>query len=410
MPPNPTNWTVVWLSITAGIVAALQIGKVPPAIPALQQELQLSLVQVGWLASIFNLIGAVGGVLIGGLADRFNYRRALIISTLLLLSGSLIGAFAVSPITLFLSRVCEGFGLVGAAVSAPRLITAHTQSADRNLALGAWSVYIPTGFAIGMVLGSVLVPWTGWRGLWLFNAVILFAYVSVFILSTKSTASIQHTTGVSPWLDNVRSVSVTPGLWLLAGIFACYTVQWFAVTTWMPTFMSETMHYSTPSAAALGALIVLANVVGNLSGAWLLHRGIGRWWLIAVALVVMALCGYGIFASNAAPIWKIAQAIAFSAVGGLLPAALLSAVAVHAPSSSQVGTANGFIVQGSHIGILAGAPLFAWMVSWAGTWHETWWLMAVMSAAGLTLTLLLRHIEMGKRDVLAKPNPTQSLQ
>ncbi|MDJ0957499.1 MAG: MFS transporter [Arenicellales bacterium] len=395
MQPHTTNWTVVGLSIAAGIVAALQIGKVPPAIPALQQELNLSLVQVGWLASIFNVIGAVGGLLIGGLADRFNYRRALIVSTLFLLCGSLAGAFSPSPSILFLSRVCESFGLVGAAVSAPRLITAYTQTADRSLALGAWSIYIPTGFAIGMVLGSFMVPWTGWRGLWLFNTIILAAYLLVFILATKPTALTQQSPSASPWLANVRAVIRTPGLWLLAGIFACYTVQWFALTTWMPTFMSETMHYSIPSAALLGALIVLVNVTGNLSGAWFLHHGIGRWWLIAASLVVMTVCGYGIFASDTAPIWKIVQAMIFSAVGGLLPAALLSAIAVHVPSPGQVGTANGFIVQGSHIGIVAGAPLFAWIVSWVGTWEDTWWLMAVMGTAGLALTLILRHIEIG---------------
>ena len=382
------------MSITAGIVGALQIGKVPPAIPDLQQEMNLSLVQVGWLASIFNVIGAVGGLLIGGLADRFNYRRALIVSTLLLLSGSLIGAVTVSPVILFLSRVCEGFGLVGAAVSAPRLITAHTQPADRSLALGAWSIYIPTGFAIGMVLGSFLVPWTGWRGLWLFNAIILLAYLLVFTLTTKPAGPTRQSTSASPWLGNIRAVTHTSGLWLLAGIFACYTVQWFAVTTWMPTFISENMHYSTPSAALLGALIVFVNVTGNLSGAWFLHHGIGRWWLIAVSLVVMTLCGYVIVASNALPLWKIVRAMVFSAVGGLLPASLLSAVAVHAPSPA-VGTANGFIVQGSHIGILAGAPLLAWIVSWVGAWEETWWLMAVMGTAGLILTLILRQIEIG---------------
>ena len=395
MQPHPTNWIVVGLSITAGIVAALQIGKVPPAIPALQQELNLSLVQVGWLASIFNIIGAVGGLLIGALSDRFNYRRALIVSTLLLLIGSLGGTFSPSLTILFLSRVCESFGLIGAAVSAPRLITAHTQTSDRSLALGAWSIYIPTGFAIGMVLGSFLVTWVGWRGLWLFNAAILLAYLLVFILATKPTALNQQSPSASPWLDNVRTVTRTPGLWLLGGIFACYTVQWFALTTWMPTFLSETMQYSIGSAALLGALIVLVNVTGNLSGAWFLHLGIGRWWLITASLVVMPLCSYGIFASNALPIWKIVQAMVFSAVGGLLPAALLSAIAVHVPSSAQVGTANGFVVQGSHIGIVAGAPLFAWIVSWMGTWEGSWWLMAVMGIAGLTLTLILRHIELG---------------
>ncbi len=393
--PDSTDWIVVYLSIAAGIVAALQIGKVPPAIPALQLELRLSLVQVGWLASIFNVIGAVGGVLIGGLADRFNYRRALIFAVILLMAGSLFGTYTSSAIPLFISRVCESFGLVVVAVSAPRLITAHTRPEDRSLALGAWSIYIPTGFAIGMVMGSVLMPWVGWRGLWLANALILFAYLSVFYLLTSPAAQAEHRAGTSPWMHNVRTVMRTPALWLLAGIFSCYTVQWFALTTWMPTFLTQSANYSVAASALAGALIVAINVTGNLSGAWLLHRGVAPWRLIAVALLLMALCAYGIFATDTSPLWKIAQAILFSAAGGLLPAALLSTVALHAPSTSHIGTANGFVVQGSHIGILAGAPLLAGVVSATGGWQHTWWLMAAMGAIGLTLALVLRQQQGG---------------
>ena len=391
-----TDWIAVWLSIAAGIVAALQIGKVPPAIPLLQQDLQLSLVQAGWLASMVNVIGAVAGVLIGGLADRFNYRRTLIASTLLLLAGSLSGALAADAMVLFLSRVGESFGLVIVAVAAPGLIASCTRPEHRRLALGAWSMYIPTGFAIGMVMGSVVTPWAGWRGLWLTNALILLTYLLIFCRLTAPARRNPLRVRNSPWWTNVRAVIRAPGLWLLAGIFSCYTVQWFALTTWMPTFLSATAGFSVTSAVLAGALVVLVNVSGNLSGAWLLHRGVGPWWLIAAALVFMALCGYGIFTTHSAAVWKIGLAVVFSAAGGLLPAALLSTVALHAPTASHIATANGFIVQGSHMGILAGAPLLAALVSTTGGWQHTWWLLAASGTIGLILALALRHLQQPK--------------
>ena len=52
---------MVMIAIAAGIVAAVQVSKVPPLITLLQTELGLSLVAAGWLASLFNLTGALFG-------------------------------------------------------------------------------------------------------------------------------------------------------------------------------------------------------------------------------------------------------------------------------------------------------------------------------------------------------------
>ena len=49
--PGKTRWGIVALAIAAGVVAAIQVGKVPPLITQLQADLDLSLVAAGWLAS-----------------------------------------------------------------------------------------------------------------------------------------------------------------------------------------------------------------------------------------------------------------------------------------------------------------------------------------------------------------------
>ena len=49
MRPDLQNPVRAWLVVAAGGVAALQVGKLPPALQALQAELGLSLVQSGFL-------------------------------------------------------------------------------------------------------------------------------------------------------------------------------------------------------------------------------------------------------------------------------------------------------------------------------------------------------------------------
>ena len=57
------------LVILAGVVAALHIGKLPPAIPVLRDALGLTLVQAGFLLSLVQLAGMTTGVVFGVVAD-----------------------------------------------------------------------------------------------------------------------------------------------------------------------------------------------------------------------------------------------------------------------------------------------------------------------------------------------------
>ena len=146
-----TRWLVVGVMIASGVAASLHVGKVPPALPALRDELGLSLVAAGWVASIFNLVGATLGVASGLIADRIGARRVLAAGLVFLVAGSLWGAAVDSGAALLATRVLSGIGLLTVAVSAPRIIVATAPSRDHGLALGAWSIYMPTGMAIAML-------------------------------------------------------------------------------------------------------------------------------------------------------------------------------------------------------------------------------------------------------------------
>ena len=61
--------------ILAGVVAALHIGKLPPAIPVLRDSHGLTLVQAGFLLSLVQLAGMTVGVVFGVVADSLGSPR-----------------------------------------------------------------------------------------------------------------------------------------------------------------------------------------------------------------------------------------------------------------------------------------------------------------------------------------------
>ncbi len=392
---DKTNWRIVIIATLAGVAAGMQIGKVPPAIPAIRADLGVSLVTAGWIVSTFNLMAATLAIAFGMIADHMDIRKVIAAGAAMLLLGAVAGGFADSGYALIAARAIAGMGLVSIAVAAPRMIVGASHPRDYGLTLGVWSLYMPTGIALGMLLTPLLLADLGWRGTWFANALLMFAFLALFLVAVRQyrPADLPGPARKAGWSD-LRKVTHVPGPWLLAAIFACYTIPYFAMMSWFPLFLIETQGKDAATAAAFGALVVAANIIGCLAAAWLLHQGVQRWRLQAFAFVVMALCAVGVFSSLVGPEWKTPLAFLFSAVGGVLPSATLAASAVHAPTTGQVATVNGVIVQGANSGSLTGPPLMAAVVGITGGWLGTWWLTLVFTGIGILLVLKLRAVEL----------------
>ena len=382
------------MAVGAGIAAGLQVGKVPPALPMLRASLNADLVTAGWIISVFNLVAATLGIAVGLAADRLNTRNLTAAGIFMMLLGAFAGGFCADSAQLIAARMVAGIGLVAIAVSAPRLIVLAATPGDRHLALGIWSIYTPAGMALGMLAAPPLLAAFGWRGLWRADAAVLMAFLAVFLYFTRTLAGSARAGPVTRRRD-VGRVIRHPGPWLLGAVFALYAIQFFAVMSWLPTFLMDAQGYGAGAAALAAALVVGSNVAGNLSGAWMLHHGAPRWGLQLGALLIMACSGIGIFSELVGGGWKLPLGILFSASGGLLPAAVLAASAVHAPSPGQVATVNGVIVQCTNVGSLSGPPLMAAMVGAFGGWSRSWVLLVVCGLVGCLCVMTVRHIEKG---------------
>jgi MFS family permease len=141
--------------------------------------------------------------------------------------------------------------------------------------------------------------------------------------------------------------------------------------------------------------MVAMNVPGNLSGGWLLHRGLRRSRLVVSAIVIMGLCSLAIYSASLPFFVRYLACLAFSGCGGVLPASLMSGVPVHAPQPRLVGTTNGLVVQGSNLGQVIGPPALALIVSATGAWEGASWFLGGVALVGLFLAFCLARLESG---------------
>ncbi len=399
-----------FIVIIAGMVAALHIGKIPPAIPVLRDALGVSLVEAGFLLSMVQMAGMLGGVFIGLAADGFGLRRSILLGQGVLASASLAGAWATQPAELLVLRALEGLGFLLVVLPVPSLIRQLVPPSRLALHLGLWGTYMATGTSLVLAGGPVLMAVVGWQGLWGMLAVVSLAVAGWLLrrvpsdaarraaaaAATASANAANAANAAAParvqWSARLRDTLTSWGPWRVAITFSMYSSQWLAVIGFLPSIYAQA-GLSGQLAGLLTAFACLVNVTGNVAAGRLLHRGVCARHLLYAGFVTMGLTAFVAFSPLAAdaPVVRYLAVVVFSAVGGLIPATLF-ALAVHvAPNEHTVSTTVGWMQQCSSTGQFLGPPLVAWVAGVAGGWQWTWVITGVASVVGLVLASRTRY-------------------
>ncbi|MBK5104625.1 MAG: MFS transporter, partial [Burkholderiales bacterium] len=333
-----TDWRGVLAAVLCGVAVAMNVGKVPIAMAQLRAEFGLTLVAAGWVSSMINTMAVTTAVLFGVLGDRIGAVRMCRIGLGFGIAGGLGGLAAGNELALLISRFAEGAGVVAVAVSAPALLSSASVPMDRRFALGIWSAYLPAGVGLSMLLAPAVMPYGGWRGMWVLSlAALLSALLAVSRSRLAYRLPAPAKAEAHPFAA-ARAALMQLKPWLLAVAMTSWTLQHFALIIWLPTFLQEQRALSPLAVSLLSCLMVLVNVPGNLLGGSLLQRNFRRGSLIAFASLVTGLCGVGIFLDLLPDLIRYGLCLLLSFTGGLIPASVLSASASLARTPKQIGT------------------------------------------------------------------------
>jgi MFS family permease len=366
MPGKGTGWSAASVVLLCGILAATQTGKLPPVIPELRRVFDASLIEMGWLASVINLVAACTGLAAGLVADRVGRHALLKFGLAVLGLGAAIGLVANDLPLLFVSRVVESLGFVAIVIAAPVLVRSSVPTSHQRLALGIWSAYTSIGMTIMLLATPWSLPVLGWQGGWFFG--VAGALLLLLLVWRRFPGRGER----APGMDGVSATGLLRGLrdatpWLLAASFGSYTLLWFSLMVWIPTFLLEQGGLGLMSTGALTALMIAANAPGNIVGGWLSQRRLALLPLILVPISVIGISGWLIYALAPPPVVMVSLGVVFSFFGGILPGAIYAWLPAVALRHGNLASANGLVVQASNIGMLAGPPLAAALVS-AGGW------------------------------------------
>lgn len=397
--------------LLGGVSGALHLGKLPPAVPALQASLGIGLVEAGFLLSLVQVASMTLGLAAGLAADTIGLRRSMLTGLAVLTVASLLGGWVGSGAAdgahavqwLLLLRAVEGIGFLLAVMPGPGLIRALTPAGADKAALGLWGAYMPLGVALALLAGPALIAWGGWPDWWwALSAVSALAALGVWLAvpadRLRAAAPGQAATG---WSSRLRATVGARAPWLVGLTFAVYSAQWMAVIGFLPAIYAGA---GVPPAwnAVLTALAAAMNIVGNIAGGRWLQRGVAPERLLQLGFLTMALGGVAAFAQlgQGADAWSLPPALryiavcAFSLGGGMVPATLFLLGVRLAPGPSTVSTTVGLMQQASSLGQFLAPPAVAWVAHRVGGWHWTWTATLACSLVGIAIARRLGRIRL----------------
>ena len=110
---DATKWKLFIAALIGVTLDGYDFVLITLALPEIKAAFGLTLVQSAALVSAAFITRWLGGLILGGVGDRFGRKPAMIIATVLFAIGSLLMGFSPNFMFLFIMRMVVGFAMAG---------------------------------------------------------------------------------------------------------------------------------------------------------------------------------------------------------------------------------------------------------------------------------------------------------
>lgn len=274
-----------WLTYLMFLMFAMTSESVGVIIPSVIREFGLGMTAGGAFHYATMSGIALGGVLLGSMADRFGRKPTILVGLALFgLSASLfawVSSFGLFLVLLFLGGLAVGiFKTAALALIGDISTSTRAHTATMNVVEGF--------FGIGAIIGPAIVAYllshdASWK--WLYLIAAALCGLLMILAWRVPYPPVQAKTDSAPMADMLAMMRNRYALAFSSGIMLYVGVE-TAIYVWMPTLLAG---YAGPgwqwAAYALSIFFIL-RVVGRFAGFWLLERF--NW------TAVLAFCGVAI--------------------------------------------------------------------------------------------------------------------
>src|SRR2546422_6697653 len=167
-PKSSARWVLV-ATILASSMAFIDGTVVNVALPALQANLNATIVDVQWVIEAYSLLLAALLLVGGSLGDHYGRRRVFLAGVALFAVASAWCGLAANIGQLIVARAAQGLGAALLVPGSLAIISSSFPESERGRAIGTWSGFSAITTAIGPVIGGWLIQHVSWRAAFFIN-------------------------------------------------------------------------------------------------------------------------------------------------------------------------------------------------------------------------------------------------
>jgi MFS family permease len=290
----PGERRTFWACFGGWALDAMDVQIYSFVIPTLIMVFQMSNADAGFIALATLLTSAFGGWIAGALSDRLGRVRTLQVTILWFAAFAFLCGFAQNGTQLLIIRALMGLGFGGEWATGSVLMGEVIRAEHRGKAVGT----VQSGWAIGWgiaaiaqtVAFTVLPPEIAWRVLFwigLLPALLIF-YIRAYVAEPPVYKAMRDKLvreGSWESFTDIFSRDVLKTTILTSLLATGAQGGYYAITTWLPTFLRTERHLTVLSTGGYLAVIIIGSFVGYLVSAYLADR-IGR----RANFIVFAVC------------------------------------------------------------------------------------------------------------------------
>lgn len=177
---NREAWLGLMAVLPLVLLVAMDGSILYLAMPHVTSALMPTADQALWILDIYGFV--VGSLLIafGNIGDRYGRLKLIMVGAVIFGAGSLGAAWSQSPLMLIAARALMGLG--GATLLPSGLAIVSTLFPDprmRARAIGIFAATFAAGFAIGPLIGGMLLRQFEWGAVFLINVPVVLAFLIV---------------------------------------------------------------------------------------------------------------------------------------------------------------------------------------------------------------------------------------
>ena len=278
MPPTRARFTVLRYTLALAVITYLDRVAISSASPAIRNELGLSLIQMGWVFSVFTFAYAAFEIPSGWLGDVIGPRKVLTRIVLWWSAFTMLTGAAWNFVSLLVVRFLFGVGEAGAFPNISRSFSSWFPTAERGNAHGVIFMGTRLGGALAPSLIVVLMGVIGWRA-----AFVVFGAIGVVWCvfwnrwfrddpATHPAVNAEELDIIARGLPPRRALPAFGWGQLLSGNVILLCLMYFTMPytlyfnlTWLPTYLKE-VRGSHPEAAYLSSAVLFAGATANWIG------------------------------------------------------------------------------------------------------------------------------------------------